>query len=638
MDKNLSTATLETFCRLYNEGYIYRSNRLVNWCTKLNTAISGLEVENKEITGRTLISVPGYDKKVEFGVLTFFKYPIDGTDETIEWWVRMKELAEAGLEVVENGEIKIMPESANKSYKRWLTNINDWCISRQLWWGHRIPAYLVVFDGEDSPEADASEWIVAKSEEEARATAEAKFGPRKFHLEQDPDCLDTGFSAGLWPMATLGWPNTESPDFKNFFPTSLLETGWDILFFWVACMIMFSVKLTGSVPFKEVYCHSLIRGSEGRKISKSLGNVIDPLDIISGIELESLHAKLLVGNLQEDEVARATKHQKIAFPSGIPKCGADTLRFALVSYTTGGGDINFDIKVMHAYRRFCNKIWQASKYVLGKLPENFVPVTQLDTFNGALEAREFSRSTKVIYQFFYDELCDVFIENSKSIVSDGTPEQQNSIQQTLFRALDTSLRLMHPFMPFITEELWQRLPRPRREGDTKSTIMLAPYPEYDAGLDFHADALDYELGLSCARGIRSLAADYGIRAERRAHIKAATADSHANASAQLPTIKALCGKGIDQVHLIGQEVAKDALPKGCAVFVISSDIAVLLEVGSRITDAAAEKTRQLLLREGFDESASDVVISAEKKKLVDAQAAAENYQRTIEEFEKLKIA
>jgi valyl-tRNA synthetase len=248
-------------------------------------------------------------------------------------------------------------------------------------------------------------------------------------------------------------------------------------------------------------------------MSKSLGNVIDPLDIIRGIDLEALHAKLRVGNLQEDEVARATKYQKTAFPSGIPECGADALRFTLVSYTTGGGDINFDIKVMHAYRRFCNKIWQASKYVLGKLPEDFAPVAELDVaklsvperwilhrmnsaikdVNEALEAREFSKSTRIVHQFFYDELCDVFIENSKSILSEGTSETQNSVQQTLYRALDVSLRLMHPFMPFITEELWQRLPR--LKGDTTPSIMLASYPEYDASLDFHADALDYELGL-----------------------------------------------------------------------------------------------------------------------------------------------
>ncbi|KAK4158676.1 valyl-tRNA synthetase [Cladorrhinum sp. PSN259] len=394
---------------------------------------------------------------------------------------------------------------------------------------------------------------------------------------------------------------------------------------------------------------TLIRDSEGRKMSKSLGNVIDPLDIIRSIDLESLHAKLLVGNLQEDEIARATKYQKAEFPNGIPECGADALRFALISYATGGGDINFDIKVMHGYRRFCNKVGQAIKYVLGKLPEQFVPAAQFDVaklsvperwilhrmnsavkdVNAALEAREFSRSTRVIYQFFYDELGDVFIENSKSILSGGAPAEQNSIQQTLYRTLETSLRLMHPFMPFITEELWQRLPC--YAGDTTPTIMLAQYPEYDSSFDFHDDALDYELGLSCARGIRSLAAVYGIRADGRAYVKASTADSEANANAQLPTIKALCGRGITEVQILGQDVARNALPKGCAVFVISSDIAVLLEVGAKLTDvdteivklgaklqkiqAAAETLRQLLSREGFEENASDVVISAEKKKL-----------------------
>jgi valyl-tRNA synthetase len=374
MDENLTAATLDTFCRLHEEGYIYRSSRLVNWCTALNTALSGLEVENKEITGRTMLDVPGYDRKVEFGVLTYFKYPIDGTDLTIEvattrpetmlgdsgiavnpeddrythlvgkfarhpftnrllkivadsyvdrefgtgavkltpahdpndyqlgqrhnlefinilnengtlnenaamfqgqkrfdarytvveeltklglfvkkepnamkiplcekskdvieplmkpqWWVRMREMGDAALKVVEEGKIKISPESARKSYDRWLSGITDWCISRQLWWGHRIPAYRVILEGDESLEDDGSLWVVGRTEAEARAKAEAKYGDKKYRLEQDPDCLDTWFSSGLWPMSTLGYPNTESSDFKNFFPTSLLETGWDIL-------------------------------------------------------------------------------------------------------------------------------------------------------------------------------------------------------------------------------------------------------------------------------------------------------------------------------------------------------------------------------------------------------------------------
>ncbi|KAK3364257.1 hypothetical protein B0T25DRAFT_576557 [Lasiosphaeria hispida] len=391
-----------------------------------------------------------------------------------QWWVRMKGLADAGLKV-----------------KRWLTNVNDWCISRQLWWGHRIPTYMIVFDGEDSTETDATEWIVAKSEDEAQAMAEAKFGPKKFPLEQDPDSL----SGHVVQRRTVA-------------------DGYA------------SVRLTGSVPFTEVHCHSLIRDSEGRKMNKSLGNIVDPIDIISGTDLESFHPKLLISNLQEDEVARATKYRKTAFPNGIPECGAAALR------STG--------------------VFQEHKD---------------------------------LYQFFYDELCDVVIENSRSILSVGIPEEQNSVQQALFRTLDTSLRLMHPSMPFITEELWQRVPRQR--GDTTPTIMPAPYPAHDTGLDFYADALNYELGLGClCTGVSDLAAEYGIRAGGRAYVKPTTADSQANA--QLPTIKALCGKSIGEVNVIGQEAAKDAIPKGCAVFVISSDIAVLLEVGSRTPDVDAE--------------------------------------------------
>lgn len=591
---------------------------------------------------------------------------------TPQWWVRMKEMADAALKVVEEGKVKISPESARKSYDRWLANVNDWCISRQLWWGHRIPAYRVIFEGEDSRETTKSLWVVGRTPEEAQAKAQEKYGSKKFHLEQDPDCLDTWFSSGLWPMSILGWPNTESSDFKNFFPTSMLETGWDILFFWVIRMIMLSLKLTGEVPFTEVYCHSLIRDSEGRKMSKSLGNVIDPLDIINGIELEALHAKLLTGNLKEDEVERATKYQKTAFPGGIPECGADALRFTLLSYTTGGGDINFDIKVMHAYRRFCNKVWQASKYVLGKLPENFVPASELNTaalsvperwilhrmnaavkgINDALEARQFSTSTKLAYQFFYDELCDVFIENSKGILSDGTPEEQQSVQQTLYRALDVALRLLHPFMPYITEELWQRLPR-AKGADAPESVMLAEYPEAENALEFPSDAEDYELGLKCAGGVRSLAADYNIRADGCAFIKASTPASMEKVSAQLQAIKTLSGKGISQVDVLGPDADEASSPKGCAVYVVSADVAVLLQVSSQIKDLDAEikkittklqkttiaitKQQELMGREGF-EKVSDVVLTAEKKKLADAQAAKENYERTLQEFSKLKVA
>ncbi|KAI0408139.1 tRNA synthetases class I-domain-containing protein [Xylaria palmicola] len=819
MDENCTRATMEAFCRLYDEGLIYRSDRLVNWCTNLQTALSSLEVENLAIGGRTLLSVPGYERKVAFGEMTYFRYPVEGTNpelfvevattrpETMlgdtgiavhpdderyahlvgkyalhpftkrhlkivadsyvnpelgtgavkltpahdyndyelgkrhdldfvnilngdgtmnenagplfegqkrfdcryrvvqeltkrglfvkteshamtiplcektrdviepimkkQWWVKMDDMAANALRVVEEGQVRIAPGSAEKSYKRWLSNVNDWCISRQLWWGHRIPAYRVILENQDaSDEDEESHWVVGRTPDEAQAKAASKFPGKQFRLEQDPDCLDTWFSSGLWPMAILGWPN-ETPDFQRFFPASLLETGWDIMFFWVARMIMLSVKLTGSVPFNEVYCHSLIRDSEGRKMSKSLGNVVDPLDIIRGIDLESLHAKLRVGNLKDAEISRAAKYQKTAFPNGIPECGADALRFTLLSYTTGGGDINFDIQVMAAYRRFCNKIWQASKYIMGRLPEDFTPVIHLDLahlsvaekwilhrmncavrdLNEALEAREFSKAIQVAHAFFYDELCDVFIEQSKGLLTAGTATEQSSVQQTLYRALDVALRLLHPFMPFITEELWQRLPRLQYENTTSipPSIMVSPYPIPDAALYFPAEAESYELSLRCTQALRSLAAEYNIKNGGVAFLKAADDASHAAIAPHVSSAKALCGKSLAALSLLGPG---DATPAGCAVFVVTSDILALLAVADTIPDADAaiaklekklKKQRALVARQreligcnGFDKS-SEAVQAAERAKLDMANTAVINYERTAEEFEKLKL-
>lgn len=642
MDENLSAAVTETFVRLHKEGLIYRSNRLVNWCVKMNTALSNLEVDNKELTGRTLLDVPGYERKVEFGVITHFKYPVDGMENTFievattrpetmlgdtaiavhpndarykdligkkakhpfvdrlmpiiaddyvdpefgtgavkitpahdpndfamgkrhnldfvniltddglmnhnaghfagqkrfdvrytvvdeltklglfvkkednpmkvplcskskdviepimkpQWWMKMKGMAEPAIEAVRDGRIKIRPETSERVYFHWMNNIQDWCLSRQLWWGHQIPAYLVKVEGENVDDGADDSWVVARTEEEARQEAEKKFPGKKFELVRDEDSLDTWFSSGLWPFSTLGWPR-DTLDMQKLFPTSVLETGWDILFFWVARMIMFSLKLTGQVPFKEVYCHSLIRDSEGRKMSKSLGNVIDPIDIMEGISLADLNAKLRTGNLDPKELKTAEKYQKTAFPQGIPECGADALRMALVGYTTGGGDIAFSVDVIHGYRRFCNKIYQATKYVLGRLGSDFVPraeikksgkeslperwilhklTTASKQIHDRLEAREFSNATQVAYRYFYENLCDTYIENSKAIFDEGSAEEKESAKQTLYTAIEGGLLMIHPFMPFLTEELWQRLPR--REGDKTPSITVAKYPEF----------------------------------------------------------------------------------------------------------------------------------------------------------------
>ena len=677
MNETFSAAITETFVTLHDEGIIYRANRLVNWCTKLNTSLSNLEVVNKELTGRTLLDVPGYDKKVEFGIIVHFKYPIDGSDETIEvattrvetmlgdtgiavhpddnrykhlvgknavhpfikgrllpivadnyvekdfgtgavkitpahdpndftlgqrhnlkfiniltddglmnentgsyagqkrfdvrytiqddlkrlglfvdkkdnpmtvplcekskdiiepllkpqWWMRMKEMAADALNAVESGQIKILPETAEKSYIRWMSNVNDWCLSRQLWWGHQAPMYFANIEGEEGDQADGKLWFAGRTKEEAEVKAKKALPGKNFTLTRDEDVLDTWFSSGHWPFATLGWPN-KTHDLETLFPTSVLETGWDILFFWIARMVMFSIKLTGKVPFKEVYCHSLIRDSEGRKMSKSLGNVIDPQDVIDGITLENLHQKLMTGNLNPTEVERAKKYQKSAFPDGIPQCGTDALRFALVSYTTGGGDIAFDIKVIHGYRKFCNKIYQATKYMLNKLDADFVPqktaavtgkeslaerwilhkmTTCAKEINQALADREFMRSTTYIYAYWYSQLCDVYIENSKAIIQDGTPEEKRSAIETLYTAVESALTMIHPYMPFLTEELWQRLPR--RPGDKTPSIVLAKYPVFDESMYDPKSEEAYELVLGVSRGIRSLMAEYSLKDE-----------------------------------------------------------------------------------------------------------------------------
>ena len=741
MSPQLSRAVTETFVQLHDEGYIYRSNRLVNWCCRLNTALSNLEVDNKELEGRTLLDVPGYERKVEFGVITHFKYPLDGSDKTIEvattrpetmlgdtgiavhpddprykdfvgktathplvpdrklpivadtyvdmdfgtgavkltpshdpndfnlgkkynlefinilnddgtmnqntgsfagqrrfdarysviqaleekglyvkkennamkvpicsrsgdvieplmkpqWWMKMEEMSAAALEAVKDGRIKIKPESAEKNYYSWLSKPQDWCLSRQLWWGHQIPAYRVKFEDEDASAEET--WVTGRNPEEAERRAAQKFSGRKYTLVRDEDVLDTWFSSGLWPFSTLGWPD-KTPDFEKLFPTSILETGWDILFFWVARMIIFSLKMTGQIPFKEVYCHSLIRDSEGRKMSKSLGNVIDPVDILEGIPLEGLHKKLLEGNLDPKEVKNAEKYQKTAFPQGIPECGADALRFSLNQYTTGGGDINFDIRTMAGYRRFCNKIYQATKYVLGKLPEQYTPpasgkptgkeslaekwilhklTTTARDVHTALENREFSHSTQIVYKYFLEHLCDVYIENSKSIIQDGTPEEQKSAVDTLYTAIDGGLTLFHPFMPFITEEMWQRLPR--RPGDDTPSIMMAAYPQYAAALASTEAEQDYDLVLSCAQGIRSLFATTGIKEAGTAYVQAYDNSAHATASAQESAIRTLSGRALSNLIIMKPNEEK---PSGCLVFPVGTKAAVWVHVEGRI--------------------------------------------------------
>jgi valyl-tRNA synthetase len=257
------------------------------------------------------------------------KIPICGRSGNIvepllkpQWWINCQGMANEAMKAVREGEMEIVPQASEKEWFRWLENIQDWCISRQLWWGHRVPAYLITVDNVPGDGSDAAQWVSAATYEQALEKAQRRHPGRKITLEQDPDVLDTWFSAGLWPFATLGWP-LKTKDMERFYPTSLLETGWDILFFWVARMVMFGIKFTGTVPFKKVFCHAMVRDAHGRKMSKSLGNVIDPLDVIDGISLAELQQRLEEGNLDPKEVKKAKEGQQKDFPRGIPKCGAD---------------------------------------------------------------------------------------------------------------------------------------------------------------------------------------------------------------------------------------------------------------------------------------------------------------------------
>ncbi|KAL8961595.1 MAG: hypothetical protein Q9183_005285 [Haloplaca sp. 2 TL-2023] len=590
-----------------------------------------------------------------------------------QWWMKMRDLADAGVKAVQDKEIIIRPETAERDFFRWMGNINDWCLSRQLWWGHQAPAYFVDIEGEPGDDSDGERWVTGRTQEAADEKATKKFPGKKFTLRRDEDVLDTWFSSGLWPFSTLGWPN-KTHDLETLYPTSVLETGWDILFFWVARMIMLGIKMTGQVPFREVYCHSLVRDSEGRKMSKSLGNVIDPLDVMQGIELSALHKKLESGNLDPKELATATKFQKASFPEGIPECGADALRFSLVQYTTGGGDINFDIKVMHGYRRFCNKIYQATKYVLGKLPPSYTPPSspsrtgnesladrwilhKLNTacadINKALNDREFAVATHISYQYWYTQLCDTYIENSKSLIQSGTAQEQESATNTLYTALEAGLKLIHPFMPFLTEELWQRLPR--RPNDDTPSITIASYPQSSEDLADPAAEEAYDLILDVSKSIRSITAEYNIRDNAQLYVQLQSDTALKTLKSETQSLRSLCGKAVaasDSGSTIEMLSASESQPTGCVAQSVSAVATVLMHVKGKIDlEAEIEKAKKRLqsasisvkkqrgILEGMQgkENVREVVKEEEKRKLEDGEAEVGILRGVVERFEALRL-
>jgi valyl-tRNA synthetase len=433
---------------------------------------------------------------------------------TDQWYVKTGPLAKPAIEAVEDGRIRFVPENWSKTYFEWMNNIQDWCISRQLWWGHRIPAWY----------ADDGSIYVGRTEAEARS---ANNLPDDLPLKQDEDVLDTWFSSALWPFSTLGWPQDDAA-LKTFYPTSVLVTGFDIIFFWVARMIMMGIKFTGDVPFREVYIHGLIRDQEGQKMSKSKGNVLDPLDLIDGIELEPLVTKRTTGLMQPQLAPKIEKATRKQFPDGIAEFGTDALRFTFAALASNGRDVRFDLGRIEGYRNFCNKIWNAARYVLMNteggaldtgtqnlsLPDRWIRSRfgRMATAVGEhLEHYRLDLAAKALYEFTWNEYCDWYLELTKPILQDDNadPAAQAATRGTLIHILESLLRCLHPVIPFITEEIWQRVAKVA--GTEAPTIMLQPYPsaaDYPADREAEAELewlMGFILGIRQIRGEMDIA-------------------------------------------------------------------------------------------------------------------------------------